>query len=231
MVVKENLDISAYLVLGRENTGDRSVGEVVSAALAAGFSCIQVRSKGCDARDLMAQAAEAASAIADAGRQDDVTLLIDDRLDVVLAARDVGIKVDGVHVGQSDVPVEVCRKYLGPDAIVGLSADTREMIDYVRNADVSCIDYFGVGPVHDTESKCDLVQDEQGNVITQTLADLQELAEISPVPVVVGGGVKAVDLPALRACGLQGFFVISAVCSAEDPYLAAKELVGAWAGR
>ena len=228
MGIRENLDISAYLVLGPENTNGRPVGQVVADALRAGFTCIQVRSKVCGARELIDCAREAADAIAEAGKQESVALLVDDRLDVVLAARDAGIKVDGVHVGQSDIPVEVCRKYLGEDAVVGLSADTREMIEYVRTADVSCVDYFGVGPLHDTETKRDLVVDEEGKVITQTVADLRELARITPVPVVVGGGVKAADVPAVKATGLHGFFVVSAVCAADDPYSAAKELVDAW---
>ena len=131
MSMRDNLNISAYLVLGPENTLGRPVGDIVAQALAAGFTIIQVRSKVCGARELMACAEEAARAIAAAGAQDRVPLLIDDRLDVALAARDAGIKVDGVHVGQSDVPVETCRRYLGEDAIVGLSARAHEMHDQV----------------------------------------------------------------------------------------------------
>ena len=228
MGMRENLDISAYLVLGPEDTLGRSLASVVAQALDAGFTCFQVRSKMCSARELIECVREAANAIAAAGKSEEVALVVDDRLDVVLAARDLGIKVDGVHVGQSDIPVETCRKYLGDDAIVGLSADTREMIEYVRTADTSCIDYFGVGPLHDTQSKRDLVVDEQGNTITQTLADLRELARITPLPVVVGGGVKAADVPSIAETGLHGFFVISAVCSAKDPGSAARELVQAW---
>lgn len=228
MGLRENLDISAYLVLGPENTCGRPVGAVVAQALEAGFTCIQVRSKEVGARELIDSTREAAQAIADAGKQDTVALLVDDRLDVVLAAREAGIKVDGVHVGQSDIPVEVCRKYLGEDSIVGLSAATREMIEYVRTTDVSCVDYFGVGPLHDTQTKRDLVMDDSGSVITHTVADLKELARITPVPVVVGGGVKAADVPTIRQTGLHGFFVVSAVCAADDPYAAAKELVDAW---
>ena len=228
MGMRENLDISAYLVVGPENTCGRPVGGIVAQALAAGFTCVQIRSTECGARELMNCTAQAAEAIAAAGKQDRVALLIDDRLDVALAARDAGIKVDGVHVGQSDVPVEVCRKYLGEDAIVGLSAETRDIIDYVRTADVSCVDYFGVGPLHDTDTKHDLTTDGAGNVIVHTLDSLRELARITPVPVVVGGGVKAADVPTVRATGLHGFFVVSAVCAAPDPYAAAKELVDAW---
>lgn len=110
MSIRDNLDISAYLVLGPENTLGRPVGDVVAQALDAGFTCIQVRSKVASAREIIALTDDAAQAIARAGKTGQVALLIDDRLDCVLAAREQGIAVDGVHVGQSDIPVEVCRK-------------------------------------------------------------------------------------------------------------------------
>lgn len=227
--MRDNLDISAYLVLGPENTLGRPVGDVVRQALDAGFTCIQVRSKEIDARDLIECAREAADAIAAAGKQDSVALLIDDRLDAALAARDAGIKVDGVHVGQSDIPVEVCRKYLGEDAVVGLSARAHEMREYIQTADMSQVDYLGVGPLHETATKPDCGKDIDGSVITRSLEELADLAAISPKPIVVGGGVKVADIPALSQTGVDGFFVVSAVCGAEDPYAAAKELVDAWA--
>ena len=127
MTMRDNLDISAYLVLGPENTLGRPVADVVEQALDAGFTCMQIRSKVCSVRDLIEYTAQAADVIARAGKSDQVALLIDDRLDAVLAARERGIKCDGVHVGQSDIPVDVCRKLLGPDAIVGLSARCEEM--------------------------------------------------------------------------------------------------------
>lgn len=226
--MRNTLDISAYLVLGPENTLGRPVGDIVAQAIDAGFTIVQVRSKVLDARDLMACAAEAAGAIERAGAQDRVPLLIDDRLDVVLAARDAGIKVDGVHVGQSDVPVEVCRRYVGEDAIVGLSARAHEMRAYIATADMSLVDYLGVGPLHETATKPDCGLDVDGNVITRSLEELTELARISPKPIVVGGGVKAADIPGLVKTGVDGFFVVSAVCGAEDPRAAAKELVDAW---
>ena len=228
MGIRQNLDISAYLVIGPENCKGRSIGQVIDWALQAGFTCVQLRSKVCSARELIELAREAADAIARAGKQDEVALLMNDRLDVALACRDAGIKVDGIHVGQSDVPVEVCRKYLGEDAVVGLSAGTPQMNEKVKTADTSCVDYFGVGPLHETESKKDLAKRADGSVITRSLAELEELARITPVPVVVGGGVKAVDVPVIKATGLHGFFVISAVCGADDPLQAAEDLVDAW---
>lgn len=169
-----------------------------------------------------------AAAIRELGKSDSVALLVDDRLDVVLAARDAGIKVDGVHVGQSDIPVDVCRKYLGADSIVGLSARTEELIDYVKAADVSQIDYFGAGPLHATETKLDAGKTSDGRFITHGFKEIAELVKVSPRPIVVGGGVKLKDIPALAATNVAGFFVVSAVAGADNPRLAARELVEAW---
>ena len=228
MSIRDNLDISSYLVVGPENTLGRPVRDIVRAAVEAGFTCIQIRSKVASAREMIELVREAAEEIAKAGKSETVALLVDDRLDVVLAARKLGIKVDGVHVGQSDIPPEICREYLGEDAIVGLSARSNELLDYVANADVSPIDYFGAGPLHDTETKKDLTRGEDGNVILRTFDELKKLAETSPVPVVVGGGVKAKDLPALKDTGVAGFFVVSAVAGAENPKAAAEELRELW---
>ena len=228
MSIRDNLDISAYLVVGPENTLGRPVADVVRAALDAGFTIVQVRSKVAGARELIECTRSVAEVIAEAGKSDTVPLLVDDRLDVALAAREVGIKVDGVHVGQSDIPVEVCRKYLGEDSIVGLSAATHEMRRYVETADMAQVDYLGVGPLHETATKPDCGRDDDGHVITRSLEELADLRRVSPRPIVVGGGVKAADIPALAKTGVDGFFVVSAVAGAPDPYAAAKELVDLW---
>lgn len=221
--------IANYLVLGRENTGERSVEEVVGDAVRAGFTCIQVRSKTHDARGVIDQLAEAERAI-DENRSADVRplLLVDDRVDVAYAARDMGIHVDGVHVGQSDVPVSTCRKMLGPDAVIGLSMPTTQMIPYVHHADLSEIDYLGIGPLHPTQTKPDCGRLANGTIHTRSLHDIEELVASTDVPAVVGGGVKVADIPALAQTGIAGYFVVSAVCAAPRPYDAARELVDAW---
>ena len=226
--MRENLDISAYLVLGPENTLGRPVEDIVRAAVRGGFTCVQIRSKEASARELIECTGRAAEAIASEHRAERVALLVDDRLDVVLAARMQGVKVDGIHVGQTDIPVDVCRRLLGEDAIVGLSARTEELLDYVRTVNTEEIDYFGAGPLHETATKPDCGMDSAGHVITRSFAELKELAEISPIPVVVGGGVKLADIPELVQTGVGGFFVVSAVAGAEHPEQAAEELVNAW---
>ena len=226
--MRTKIDLSAYLVIGPENTSGRPVARVIAEAVRAGFTFVQIRAKGADAREVVELTRAAADVIAAQGKSDAVSLVMNDRLDCVLAAREQGIKVDGVHVGQTDIPVEICRKYLGADAIVGLSARTTELLDYVAHCDTACIDYFGAGPLHPTATKPEAGRTASGEIVTRSLDELAALHRISPVPVVVGGGVKAADLPALRATGVEGFFVISAVAGAEHPYSAAEELVCLW---
>ena len=222
------VDISTYLIVGPENTVGRPTEEIVKAALQVGFTCIQLRSKVASAREMIDIAKNCAKVIEELGKSEEVALLIDDRLDVALAARINGIKVDGVHVGQDDIPPEVCRKYLGDDAIVGLSARRHNLIEYVRTHDFSAIDYFGAGPFHASKTKPEAGRQSNGSVITRNLEELTELARISPVPVVVGGGVTVEDLPKIAQTGVNGFFVISAVAGADDPYSAAKNLADTW---
>ena len=229
MSIRQNFNLSAYLVIGPESTS-RPVDEVVFDAVRAGFTFVQIRSKVASARELVEISRKSAEKIFELGKSDEVALVINDRLDIVLAARESGIKIDGIHVGQNDIPVKVCRKYLGENSIVGLSAPTSKLIDYVKNADVSDIDYFGAAPLHETESKKDLEQSADGKIITVDFEKFSFLAKISPIPVVIGGGVKLKDLPELKKTGVDGFFVISAVTDAADTFKAAKDLVNEWTG-
>ncbi len=226
--MRNKFDLSAYLVIGPENTNGRPIARVIAEAIRADFTFVQIRAKGADAREIIDLTRAAADVIAAQEKSDAVTLVVNDRLDVVLAAREQGIKVDGVHVGQTDIPPDVCRKYLGADAIIGLSARTSELLDYVSHCDTSCIDYFGAGPLHATPTKPEAGRTASGEIVTRSLEELTQLHRISPVPVVVGGGVKAADLPALKATGVEGFFVVSAVAGAMHPYAAAEELVRIW---
>lgn len=230
MSIRNHLDISKYFVIGPENTLGRPVSQMLHAVVDAGFTCIQIRSKEASAREMIELCRESAEIIAAAGKSDEIALVVDDRLDVVLAARKLGVKVDGIHVGQSDIPVEVCRAYLGEDAIVGLSARSHELFEYIETADVSKVDYFGAGPLRPSVTKTDCGMDEDGKILTRSFADLTRLAKESPIPVVVGGGVTAADLPQLYQTGVAGFFVVSAIASAADPAAAARALAQAWDG-
>lgn len=224
----KKLDISKYLVVGPENTKGRPAATIIKDAVNAGFTCIQIRSKVASAKELIQLTRQAAEAIEEAGKSQEVALLVNDRLDIVLAARKQGIKVDGIHVGQTDIPVDVCREYLSEDSIVGLSARAEELFEFIKTEDVSQLDYFGVGPLRETQTKPDCGLGKDGKVITRSLADIAKISELSSIPVVVGGGVKLADIPSLAQTGVDGFFVVSAVTEADNPKEEATNLVNAW---
>lgn len=228
MIGRKNFDISAYFVVGPENTEGRPLAQVVKAALAGGMTCLQIRSKVASAVELIQLTEDVAKVIAETGKSNDVALLVDDRLDVVLAAIKRGIKVDGIHVGQTDIPVDVCRDYLGEDAIIGLSARPDALIEYVQTVAAEPIDYFGAGPLRETATKPDCGVDARGHLIERSFSELRELAQVSPLPIVVGGGVKLTDLPELAQTGVDGFFVVSTIASAKEPGKAAADLVKTW---
>lgn len=228
MSIRKRFDLSAYFVVGPENTKGRPVVMIIKEVVEAGFTCIQIRSKVASARELIQLTYQASEVIAQAGKSDEVALLVNDRLDVILTARKRGIKVDGIHVGQEDIPVEVCREYLGEESIIGLTARTHDMLEYIRTADVSQIDYFGVGPLHETMTKPDCGLDLDGKVVARNFEEISKIARISSIPVVVGGGVKLIDIPRLAQTGVDGFFVVSAISEADDPKQAAADLVKTW---
>ena len=102
MTLRSHLAVTAYLVIGPRDMKGRRVGEIVKAAVCAGFTAVQLRAKEESAREQIALLGEAARAIEAAGAAASVPLLVDDRLDVALAAREMGVAVSGVHVGQKD---------------------------------------------------------------------------------------------------------------------------------
>ena len=213
MSIRDNLDISAYLVLGPENTLGRPVGDVVAQALDAGFTCIQVRSKVASAREIIALTGDAAQAIAQAGKTGQVALLIDDRLDCVLAAREQGIAVDGVHVGQSDIPAKRARALLGPDKILGVSAHNAAE---ALAAQADGADYLGCGAAFVTGTKLD--------AHPVTAETMRAVTAAVNIPVVAIGGIDAANLLQLQGRGLAGVAVVSAIFAQADPCAASREL-------
>lgn len=225
--LRARLSVAAYLVIGPRDTKGRRVGEIVKAAVRAGFTAVQLRAKEESAREQIALLGEAARAIEAAGASSRVPLLVDDRLDVALAAREMGVAVAGVHVGQKDVSAHICRRFLGEAAIVGLSAHPKDL-PRLAPEDLAAVDYIGTGPLHATASKPDAGVEADGSFRTRSLAEIAAFVQKSPVPVIVGGGVKAADLPAIKAAGAAGFFVISVVAAATDAEGAAREMVARW---
>ena len=227
--MRDRFDLRAYFVVGPDDTKGRPVADVVAAALRGGATFIQLRAKHADARELTAMAEAIAAVIAQAGKADTVAFVIDDRVDAAWQCRELGIKVDGVHIGQDDMAPEQARALLGPDAVIGLSAETLPHIEAANALSSGAIDYIGAGPLHYTATKPDAAAVEaDGTKHALGIAGAQLLCEASRYPVVVGGGVHADDVPALARTAAAGWFVVSAIAAADDPERATRELLQAW---
>ena len=215
-------DVGVYLVTDGVLCDRHGVGVlgVVRAAVHAGVRIVQVRDKAASARDLLALTSAVADAVGDRA-----LVVVDDRLDVALAARHAGHRVAGVHLGQSDVPVEAARALLGPGAHVGLTANTPEHLAAVARLPRGTVDLLGVGVVHPTSTK----PDHPPALGHDGFARLARAARSTGVPCVAIGGVTLDDVLPLRAAGAAGVAVVSGICAAADPGAAAAAYVAAWA--
>lgn len=193
------------LVTGRALCGARGLSEVVAAAVRGGVGSVQLREKSLDGRDLVALARALKAQLAPLG----VPLIVNDRLDVALAAG-----ADGVHLGQGDLPVADARR-LWPQGLIGLSIEDAGQL---RAAEALAIDYYGASPVFATPTKTD----------TAPALGLQGLAALRALtrrPLLAIGGITAANAAAVRAAGADGLAVVSALCAADDPEAAARALL------
>jgi thiamine-phosphate pyrophosphorylase len=194
-----------YLVTDQSSTAGRTLTDVVAAAVQGGVTCVQLREKQLNTRDFLAQALLLKELLAPHG----IPLVINDRIDVALACG-----AQGVHLGQSDMPVMQARRLLPPDVFIGWSVET--MDDVARSASLS-VDYLGVSPIHATPTKTD-TQAPWG------LDGLRQVRSATALPLVAIGGIHAGNAGAVMAAGADGLAVVSALCSAPDPCTAAAVL-------
>ena len=182
----------------------RTLASCVREALAGGATFVQLREKHMSTDELV----EEAKTILPICREARVPFLIDDDVE---AARLVG--ADGVHVGQSDTACAEARRILGPDAIVGVSAQTVEQAVAAERAGA---DYLGVGALIPTPTKPDAV-----DVTPEELARICRAVEI---PVVGIGGLHLSTIDILDGTGAAGAAVVSAIFAAEDIERDTREL-------
>lgn len=201
--------LDLHLVTDAHLTADALL-TVVEAAVEGGVTVVQLRAKRASARELVAQLGALARVVR--GR---AALLVDDRVDVALAAREEQIAVDGVHLGQADVSPVLARRLLGAGSLVGWTAHAPRHLEALRAMPTGTVDYLGVGVVRPTTSKVDHPP-ELG------VEGVAAFAAAAPVPCVAIGGVRPDDVGPLRAAGLAGVAVVSAICSADDPAAAAR---------
>lgn len=208
------VDLSLYLVTDARAAAaaGRDVLETVRLAVAGGVTAVQVRAKDADARDVL----ELVTAIGHSV-PDRVAVIVNDRVDVFLAARAQYPAVAGVHVGQRDLPVERVRELVGPDAIIGLTAATeRELRDAASSP--ARVDYVGIGVVRATATKPDAPA-------PLGIAEIVRRAAGCALPAVAIGGIVAEDVRLLREGGLAGIAVASAIGAAPDPTQEARRFV------
>lgn len=197
-------DLLLYAVTDRAWLNGRTLYEQVEEALQGGATFIQLREKNLDREHFMEEAVELKKLC----RQYHVPFVIND--DVEIAAR---IDADGVHVGQSDMEAGDVRAKLGPDKILGVSAQT---VEQAVLAEKRGADYLGVGAVFSTGSKADA-----DDVSHETL---KAICEAVSIPVIAIGGISVNNVSQLKGTGICGIAVISAIFAQKDITAATKEL-------
>ena len=179
----------------------------VEEALKGGVTLVQLREKERSTREYL----ELAKEVHEITLKYNVPLIIDDRLDVAMAA-----DTEGVHLGQSDMPINIARKILGPDKIIGATAKT---VPQALEAYEQGADYLGVGAIFPTTTKVKTILTS-----TDTLADI---CRAVPIPANAIGGLNKDNIDVLKGIPIAGVCVVSAIMKADDPKQAAVELSAA----
>lgn len=203
--MRPEMDYSLYVCTDRDIMTTDTLEEAVELAIKGGATIIQLREKDCTSREFY----ELALSIKDITDAYEVPLIINDRLDIALA-----VHADGVHLGQSDIPVQVARNVMGPNCIVGATANTLEK---AKEAWQSGADYLGVGDVFGSATKNDTKPVE--------LKELKKICDTVKIPVVAIGGISKKNIHLLKDTGVAGVAVISAVLGQTDITAAAAELI------
>jgi thiamine-phosphate pyrophosphorylase len=199
-------DYALYLVTDRRLSRGRTTLEIVQAAVRGGVTCVQLREKNCSTREFVREAL----AVRDFLKASGVPLIINDRLDVAMA-----VGADGVHLGQTDMPLEMARAIVGDGMCIGISA---ESLENALAAERGGADYIGVSPIYDTPTKTDTAP-------PLGLEGLRDIRAAVGIPLVAIGGLKRDNAAEVVRNGADGIAVVSAIVAAEDPEKASRDLL------
>ncbi len=200
----KSLDMKLYFITDSTTVPSDCFLPVVEAACKGGATIVQLREKDKSTREYMDLAVATHEITARYG----IPLIIDDRVDVALA-----IGAEGVHVGQSDMPVGIARKIMGPDKIIGATTKT---IPQALEAYEQGADYLGCGAIYPTTTHV--------KTVITPVETLKEIVKAVPVPVNAIGGLNKDNIFVLKGSGIAGICVVSAIMKAADPELATREL-------
>ena len=189
-------DLLLYAVTDRHWLNGRTLYEVVKESLDGGATFIQLREKELDNEHFLEEAKELKKLCAEYK----VPFVINDNVDIAIQ-----MDADGVHVGQSDMEAGDVRAKLGPNKIIGVSAQT---VEQAILAEKRGADYLGVGAVFPTGSK-----DDADDVSHETL---KAICDAVSIPVIAIGGITVDNTPELAGTGICGIAVISAIYAADD---------------
>ncbi len=200
----KKFDSSLYFITDSTSYSEEEFLYRVEQALQGGATLLQLREKDKSTREYMSLAEK----VHNISKRYNVPLIIDDRVDVALA-----IDAEGVHVGQSDMPVSLARKLMGSDKIVGATTKT---VPQALEAYEQGADYLGVGAIYPTTTKVK-------TVLTST-STLRDICSAVPIPVGAIGGLNKGNIDILAGIPIAGICVVSAIMKADDPKQAAIEL-------
>jgi len=200
-----SIDYSLYLVTDRGLSRGRSTLEIVKAGVAGGVTCVQLREKDCSTRQFIKEALS----IKEYLKENNIPLIINDRVDVAQA-----VQADGVHLGQTDMPLQMAKNILKNSMIIGISAESLE--DAIR-AEKDGADYIGVSPIYATPTKTD-------TAMPLGLEGLKKISRTVKIPKVAIGGLNCENAGEVTLNGADGIAVVSAIVSADDPRKAAEKL-------
>lgn len=193
-----------YAVTDRHWLGEETLYRQVEKSLKGGVTFVQLREKDLEEDKVSEEARELKKLCARYG----VPFVINDNVKIA-----VETDADGVHVGQSDMKAGDVRALLGPDKILGVSAQT---VEQAKLAEAHGADYLGIGAVFPTGSKDDAVEVSRETV--------KAICEAVNIPCIAIGGITAENVGELAGCGLSGIAVISAIFGAGDIETATVEL-------
>lgn len=200
----KNFDTTMYFITDSTNYSEDEFLYRVEEACKGGVTLVQLREKERTTREYITFAEK----VHEITLRYDIPLIIDDRVDVALAAG-----AEGVHVGQSDMPVAAARNLMGNDKIIGATTKT---VPQAIEAYEQGADYLGVGAIYPTTTKV--------KTVLTSVETLKEIVQAVPIKVNAIGGLNKDNIHILKGSGIDGICAVSAIMKAESPCDAAKEL-------